>query len=84
MTYEIKFEDQGQDLLRITCDEATGEIKSAGPYHNDHYADGQHFVDVGQLTDNRMVWYIGRDGSKQCFKWPMVKLSLNGETLAAA
>lgn len=84
MTYQIDFEDQGQDLLRITCDKNTGEILSAEPFHNDLYADGKHFVDVAQLFENRMVRFKNAGGSSLHFSWPMVKLSLDGETLAAA
>lgn len=84
MIYEIDFEDQGQDVLQITCDAETGEIQSALPCHNALYADGQHFVDVKQLYNNRMVWFAGPSGTAQYFRWPMIKLSLDVETLAAA
>ena len=84
MTYKIEFEDHGQDLLTISCDENTGEIIHAGPFHNAIYADGNHFIDVEKLYDNRMVWYARQNGKKHFFKWPMVKLERNGEIIADA
>ncbi|KAB6717740.1 hypothetical protein [Roseobacter sp. TSBP12] len=81
MGFDIEFEDQGQDLLRLSCNEVTGEITDAGPYHHKLYADGQHFVDVGQLKKNRFVSYRLRGGEYHEFRWPMVKLSLNGTVL---
>lgn len=85
MTYKIEFEDQGQDLLRLECDFETGEITAAGPYHHDLYADGRHFVDVDQLESNRMV-HFRRDGDEEdhYFRWPMIRLTLDGETLCEA
>lgn len=84
MTFEIEFEDQGQDLLRLTCHEDTGEILSAEPYHGDLYVDGKHFVDVERLYEDRMVGCTNIDGQNRVFRWPMVKLSLNGDVLASA
>lgn len=85
MTYKIEFEDQHQDLLRIQCDEKTGEITSAAPFHHDMYANGKHFVDVSQLMEDRIVHFT-REGEKKprSFKWPMIKLSLNDKVLAEA
>lgn len=82
MTFAISFQDEGQDLLEISCSSDTGEILSAEPCHNALYADGHHFIDVDQLFDNRMVWYRDKTGKKHCFKWPMVKLEQDGQTLA--
>lgn len=84
MTLEIEFEDQGQDLLRMKCDEDTGEIVHVGPYHLDLYADGKHFVDLERLYEDRMVRYENPKGEINTFVWPMVKLSRNGDVLASA
>lgn len=81
--YKIEFEDQGQDLLRLTCDEETGEILSAEPFHHNRYADGRHFVNVSMLQSHRMVSYQNPDDETVFFKWPMARLFLNGELLAS-
>jgi hypothetical protein len=81
MNYDIEFEDKGQDLLRITCKEDTGEIIDAGPFHRDIYADGAHFVDVAQLRTNRMVHFRNPETDDTFFKWLMIELKHGGETV---
>lgn len=83
MPYEIELEDRGQDLFHLTVDQYTGEITDAG-LHSRLYADGNHFVHNDQLMDDRHVHYTAKDGSENIFRWPMVKLSLDGQVLAEA
>ncbi|MEO2038001.1 MAG: hypothetical protein ABGW90_04765 [Martelella sp.] len=82
--YDIEFEDQGQDLLRISCNAETGEITDAGPFHRALYVDGNHFVDIDQLIDNRIVHFRKGDGDDKYFRWPMIRLSLDGRVIAEA
>lgn len=83
MAYKIEFEDHQQDLLWLICDEESGEILDAGPFHKRLYASGAYFVDVGQLLTNQFVWFAGEDGARRYFKWPMFRLSRDGVILAS-
>jgi hypothetical protein len=80
-SYKIEFEDQGQDLLRIECDAATGLITDCGPFHQRLYV-GQGFkIKTDDLTKYRYVKWIDTDGKERTFRWPMVKLSLGRKVL---
>ncbi|WP_333827262.1 hypothetical protein [Pararhodobacter sp.] len=82
MPYQIDLEDRGQDLIRLTVNETTGEITDAGLCSH-LYADGQHHVIVDDLVTDRIVNFrrAGTDAT-QSFHYPMTRLSLNGKVLA--
>lgn len=83
MPYKIEFEDQGQDLTRLTVDEKSGVITDAGLL-SWLYANGNYTVDTSKLEDNRMVHHSRDNGPVNTFRYPMVRLELNGELLAEA
>ncbi|MGI3163098.1 hypothetical protein [Pseudooceanicola sp. 200-1SW] len=83
MAYEIQLEDQGQDLIRLRVNFETGVIEDAGLL-SWIYATGEYVVDVDQLHENRIVHYRKNGGEDQWFKYPMTRLALDGELLAAA
>ncbi|WP_010137353.1 hypothetical protein [Oceanicola sp. S124] len=83
MAYQIELEDRGQDLIRLTVNFETGVIEDAG-LCSWLYANGEHVVDVERLHEDRIVHFRKNGGPDQWFKYPMIRLSLDGELLAAA
>jgi len=80
MPYEIELEDQGQDLIRLTVNEETGVIEDAG-LCSWLYAEGNCVVNLDLLTESRNVHYRKGGGDEVWFKYPMTKLTLNGDVL---
>lgn len=80
--FKIEFEDKGQDLLRLECDAETGVITDVGPFHRGIYADGNHFIDVSKLNDDRVVYVREGEGVWRTFNWLAVRLSQDGVLLA--
>ncbi|QAX31291.1 hypothetical protein [Leisingera sp. NJS204] len=82
MAYHIKFEDQGQDLTHLVVNAETGVIEDAGLL-TWMFGDGSCVVETGELTEDRMVRYQ-QYGTRKTFKYPMIRLELDGELLAEA
>lgn len=80
MPYKVEFTDEGQDLLWLIVDAKTGEITNCGPFHAGLYASQGCVVNLRKLTKCRLVHYR-RETRNLTFKWPMVRLSLDGEII---
>lgn len=78
--YELEFEDHGQDLIGLKIDAKTGVITDAGLLSTT-FANGDFIVATDQLTKDRLVSFTDDGGRPGQFKYPMTKLTLNGEVL---